>query len=51
MPQMAPMSWTLLFLMFILSYLMFNMNIYFIQNFENMKKKNNNITKQMNWKW
>nr|YP_009104428.1 ATP synthase F0 subunit 8 [Callitettix biformis]AFV32130.1 ATP synthase F0 subunit 8 [Callitettix biformis] len=51
MPQMAPMAWLLLFTMFILSYMMFNMNIYFIQNFENNNKKNNNIIKQMNWKW
>nr|YP_007317457.1 ATP synthase F0 subunit 8 [Callitettix versicolor]ACD77280.1 ATP synthase F0 subunit 8 [Callitettix versicolor] len=48
---MAPMPWMMLFMMFMLSYMIFNMNIYFLQNFMIKKKNNKIMTLQMNWKW
>nr|QXP99389.1 ATP synthase F0 subunit 8 [Eoscarta assimilis] len=51
MPQMAPMSWMILFLMFINSYLIMNMMIYFFYKFKNMNLNKNNSINQMNWKW
>nr|YP_009104415.1 ATP synthase F0 subunit 8 [Aeneolamia contigua]AFV32118.1 ATP synthase F0 subunit 8 [Aeneolamia contigua] len=51
MPQMAPMSWMMLMSMFIVSYMMFNMVIYFTQELKTNKKKNKIMILQMNWKW
>nr|YP_004733175.1 ATP synthase F0 subunit 8 [Abidama producta]ACT36221.1 ATP synthase F0 subunit 8 [Abidama producta] len=51
MPQMAPMSWTMLLLMFIMSYMMFNTMIYFTQDLKTNKKNKKIMTLQMNWKW
>nr|AXS64836.1 ATP synthase F0 subunit 8 [Staphylinoidea sp. 12 KM-2017] len=50
MPQMAPMNWLLLFIMFIIMFLMINlMNFYsFKYAPKNFKKK---ISSYMNWKW
>nr|ATF28555.1 ATP synthase F0 subunit 8 [Aphrophora alni] len=51
MPQMAPMYWTFLFMLFIMLFIIFNMMIYFIFKFNKLslyKKLNYN---QMNWKW
>nr|QDI93781.1 ATP synthase F0 subunit 8 [Tuxedo cruralis]QDI93794.1 ATP synthase F0 subunit 8 [Tuxedo cruralis]QDI93819.1 ATP synthase F0 subunit 8 [Tuxedo cruralis]QDI93832.1 ATP synthase F0 subunit 8 [Tuxedo cruralis] len=53
MPQMSPMWWTTLFLVFLATYMlvmviMYTYNIYQIMN--NSSKKNNNI-KNINWKW
>nr|YP_009695043.1 ATP synthase F0 subunit 8 [Emeia pseudosauteri]QEJ81581.1 ATP synthase F0 subunit 8 [Emeia pseudosauteri] len=50
MPQMAPMNWYYLFLLFIFIVLMINMMIYFNKIYEN---NNKNIKKniQFKWKW
>nr|YP_010486365.1 ATP synthase subunit 8 [Pseudoechthistatus chiangshunani]UVW93770.1 ATP synthase subunit 8 [Pseudoechthistatus chiangshunani] len=51
MPQMAPLSWLILFMFFLIIYLLFN-----ISNFYNFKYnskstlKNKNIL-NYNWKW
>nr|YP_009485607.1 ATP synthase F0 subunit 8 [Acanthaspis cincticrus]AVZ00743.1 ATP synthase F0 subunit 8 [Acanthaspis cincticrus] len=52
MPQMAPLWWTTLFLMFILSFIMIWTMMYFLYfsdpaEFSQEKK----IETQMNWKW
>nr|UBI44017.1 ATP synthase F0 subunit 8 [Eysarcoris gibbosus] len=51
MPQMAPLWWEILFLMFMLSYLMSTTLLYF--NFKVKMNKNNCVMKlfNMNWKW
>nr|ATF28620.1 ATP synthase F0 subunit 8 [Peuceptyelus minutus] len=51
MPQMAPILWLMLFFMFTLLFIMFNMMVYFIfkSNKYTMLKKL--IIDQMNWKW
>nr|YP_009544118.1 ATP synthase F0 subunit 8 [Cosmoscarta dorsimacula]AZJ53293.1 ATP synthase F0 subunit 8 [Cosmoscarta dorsimacula] len=51
MPQMAPMWWTMLFLMFNLTFLLLNMLMYFIINFNNKMKFNKMMKNQMIWKW
>nr|ASL05709.1 ATP synthase F0 subunit 8 [Monochamus sartor urussovii]UZT27195.1 ATP synthase F0 subunit 8 [Monochamus sartor urussovii]WDE75824.1 ATP synthase F0 subunit 8 [Monochamus sartor urussovii] len=51
MPQMAPLSWLILFLFFILTYLIFNiMNFY---SFNYMIKSTKKIKSSLsyNWKW
>nr|QFK69090.1 ATP synthase F0 subunit 8 [Phymatostetha punctata] len=49
MPQMAPLWWTSLFMMFILSYMMINVMMYFNMNHVTKKIKIKFIN--MNWKW
>nr|YP_009512140.1 ATP synthase F0 subunit 8 [Phymatostetha huangshanensis (nomen nudum)]AXI98509.1 ATP synthase F0 subunit 8 [Phymatostetha huangshanensis (nomen nudum)] len=49
MPQMAPLWWTSLFMMFILSYSMINMMMYFNMSHTTKKIKMKFIN--MNWKW
>nr|QXN53128.1 ATP synthase F0 subunit 8 [Chironomus flaviplumus] len=57
MPQMSPMLWTILFLMFTLLFLFFNILNYFNFNpiFKNSETKNDNLTNKNNtfltWKW
>nr|QZJ45823.1 ATP synthase F0 subunit 8 [Holotrichia parallela] len=51
MPQMAPLSWLSLFIMFSLIFLMFNSMNYFTMTYSpkiNLIKKTFNLT---NWKW
>nr|YP_009995236.1 ATP synthase F0 subunit 8 [Ochthebius plesiotypus]QNP09613.1 ATP synthase F0 subunit 8 [Ochthebius plesiotypus] len=52
MPQMAPMNWMMLFLMFSMIFMLFNsMNYFsFIYNNKNKSKLTNNKNK-INWKW
>nr|UOU85191.1 ATP synthase F0 subunit 8 [Cephalops aeneus] len=53
MPQMAPISWLSLFLIFTMSFIMFNMMNYYCLN--PILKNNLNFLKvnykSMNWKW
>nr|WKU83799.1 ATP synthase F0 subunit 8 [Betasyrphus sp. n. AU1] len=53
MPQMAPINWLFLFLLFSIIFILFNMMNYFIYCPLNPKSKN--LTKinttSMNWKW
>nr|AIY61974.1 ATP synthase F0 subunit 8 [Anoplotermes group nr. E1 TB-2014] len=52
MPQMMPMEWTLLYITFLMTFLMFNIMNYFTQtpNQEATTKKSIRINK-INWKW
>nr|QXT44482.1 ATP synthase F0 subunit 8 [Astratotermes hilarus] len=52
MPQMMPMEWTLLYLTFLMTFLMFNIMNYFAQspNQQYKTKKSIHINKT-NWKW
>nr|YP_009351667.1 ATP synthase F0 subunit 8 [Globitermes sulphureus]AQP30343.1 ATP synthase F0 subunit 8 [Globitermes sulphureus] len=52
MPQMMPMEWTMLYITFLATFLMFNIMNYFIQspNKQTSTKKNINVNK-INWKW
>nr|YP_009995509.1 ATP synthase F0 subunit 8 [Ochthebius viridis]QNP09964.1 ATP synthase F0 subunit 8 [Ochthebius viridis] len=52
MPQMAPMNWLFLFIMFSMIFMLFNSMNYFSFKYDNIMKKNNikNI-KKLNWKW
>nr|YP_010952934.1 ATP synthase F0 subunit 8 [Empoascanara alami]YP_010952973.1 ATP synthase F0 subunit 8 [Empoascanara hongkongica]QJT42832.1 ATP synthase F0 subunit 8 [Empoascanara dwalata]WMQ52377.1 ATP synthase F0 subunit 8 [Empoascanara alami]WMQ52416.1 ATP synthase F0 subunit 8 [Empoascanara hongkongica] len=50
MPQMSPMWWTFLMIMFILSFIMIMSMLYFDYKKKIDFKINLNLTK-MNWKW
>nr|WMY24303.1 ATP synthase F0 subunit 8 [Nasutitermitinae sp.] len=52
MPQMMPMEWTLLYITFLMTFLMFNIMNYFAQspNKKTSTKKFINIKKTI-WKW
>nr|AQP29200.1 ATP synthase F0 subunit 8 [Cyrilliotermes angulariceps] len=52
MPQMMPMEWTTMYIMFLTTFLMFNIMNYFNQAPVNQSKikKTININKP-NWKW
>nr|YP_009185973.1 ATP synthase F0 subunit 8 [Sepedophilus bipunctatus]ALO70931.1 ATP synthase F0 subunit 8 [Sepedophilus bipunctatus] len=52
MPQMAPMNWLMLLLLFSLIFMTFNSINYFMFMY-NYKKKliKNKIYMKMNWKW
>nr|AQP30319.1 ATP synthase F0 subunit 8 [Rhynchotermes nasutissimus] len=52
MPQMMPMEWTMLYITFLSTFLMFNIMNYFNQSPNSQKetKKTININKT-NWKW
>nr|YP_002418797.1 ATP synthase F0 subunit 8 [Nezara viridula]ABM63308.1 ATP synthase F0 subunit 8 [Nezara viridula] len=52
MPQMSPLWWEILFLIFIITYFMVMILLYF--NFKKEFKKNsinNKIMNQLYWKW
>nr|YP_007626995.1 ATP synthase F0 subunit 8 [Chauliops fallax]AFV25568.1 ATP synthase F0 subunit 8 [Chauliops fallax] len=52
MPQMSPMSWETLFIMFIMLYLITNMMIYWTKEKKTSQNKmSKNMTMHMNWKW
>nr|YP_010950966.1 ATP synthase F0 subunit 8 [Thienemanniella curva]WML69307.1 ATP synthase F0 subunit 8 [Thienemanniella curva] len=57
MPQMAPLSWLILFCLFTFSFFIFTVMNYFNKFFINKQKPNNNNTlmnqmnKNLNWKW
>nr|UJG45296.1 ATP synthase F0 subunit 8 [Beris vallata] len=54
MPQMAPISWLTLFIIFTITFIMFNILNYFCF-FNNTPQNNspikNNLINSMNWKW
>nr|AIW06254.1 ATP synthase F0 subunit 8 [Blattodea sp. MT-2014] len=53
MPQMMPMSWSILYIMFLLIFMMFNITNYYI----NVKYMKDNLmkhyikSKPLTWKW
>nr|WKU84061.1 ATP synthase F0 subunit 8 [Orthoprosopa multicolor] len=53
MPQMAPINWLSLFLLFSFIFILFNIMNYFIYLPLTTKSKSFNkiITNSMNWKW
>nr|YP_004021420.1 ATP synthase F0 subunit 8 [Heteropteryx dilatata]BAJ24546.1 ATP synthase F0 subunit 8 [Heteropteryx dilatata] len=52
MPQMAPMSWMLMYLYFIIIMIMFITKVYFNKTTNiNMKMKYQTNIKEKNWKW
>nr|YP_665515.1 ATP synthase F0 subunit 8 [Campodea fragilis]ABF49565.1 ATP synthase F0 subunit 8 [Campodea fragilis] len=51
MPQMMPLNWLLLFLLFTLSWIMFSIKIYFsVKNYSSSSYSKINSNK-MNWSW
>nr|YP_011010397.1 ATP synthase F0 subunit 8 [Metrocoris inthanon]WPW47012.1 ATP synthase F0 subunit 8 [Metrocoris inthanon] len=51
MPQMAPLSWLTLMMMFIMTMMVMNTLMYFNKNYITKTEKMNKIMKTMNWKW
>nr|YP_006504029.1 ATP synthase F0 subunit 8 [Nasutitermes triodiae]AFM92529.1 ATP synthase F0 subunit 8 [Nasutitermes triodiae] len=52
MPQMMPMEWTLLYLTFLMTFLMFNIMNYFAQLPSKQSKTKGSINiHKTNWKW
>nr|QRW36296.1 ATP synthase F0 subunit 8 [Graptodytes varius] len=52
MPQMAPMNWIILYMMFSIIFILFNfMNFYIFMINKNSDKKKNIFKKILNWKW
>nr|AQP27299.1 ATP synthase F0 subunit 8 [Astalotermes cf. quietus RDCT046] len=52
MPQMMPMEWTLLYITFLMTFLMFNIMNYFTQNpYQQSQMKPPIHTNKINWKW
>nr|QXT44274.1 ATP synthase F0 subunit 8 [Amicotermes ivorensis] len=52
MPQMMPMEWTLLYLTFLMTFLMFNIMNYFMQGArQELKTKKPVHINKTSWKW
>nr|YP_010294900.1 ATP synthase F0 subunit 8 [Oiceoptoma thoracicum]UMO90838.1 ATP synthase F0 subunit 8 [Oiceoptoma thoracicum] len=51
MPQMAPMNWLILFIMFIIIFLMFNSMNYFSFKYPTKSISTSKTTSKINWKW
>uniref|UniRef100_UPI0030DFB444 ATP synthase F0 subunit 8 n=1 Tax=Chauliops quaternaria TaxID=2936723 RepID=UPI0030DFB444 len=51
MPQMSPMSWEILFTMFIMMYMMMNMMMYWMKKNKINQKSTNSKMSIMKWKW
>nr|YP_011026013.1 ATP synthase F0 subunit 8 [Ventidius pulai]WQM87285.1 ATP synthase F0 subunit 8 [Ventidius pulai] len=51
MPQMAPLSWMTLMIMFILSILMINSMMYFSKEYMISKNAEKEKKKMIYWKW
>nr|AXS65252.1 ATP synthase F0 subunit 8 [Bostrichoidea sp. 5 KM-2017] len=51
MPQMAPMSWSILYLMFMIMLVMVNIMNYYIKNLKITSKSNEMKKISKNWKW
>nr|AQP26902.1 ATP synthase F0 subunit 8 [Homallotermes foraminifer] len=52
MPQMMPMEWTMLYITFLATFLMFNIMNYFIQSPSTQPKTKKTISiNKTNWKW
>nr|QRW36283.1 ATP synthase F0 subunit 8 [Graptodytes eremitus] len=52
MPQMAPMNWIILYMMFSIIFILFNfMNFYTFMITKNSNQKKNIFKKILNWKW
>nr|YP_011010163.1 ATP synthase F0 subunit 8 [Hermatobates djiboutensis]WPW46687.1 ATP synthase F0 subunit 8 [Hermatobates djiboutensis] len=51
MPQMSPMWWSTLFMLFIASLMLMNSMIYFNKKFSIKKSSKSTKKNSMNWQW
>nr|ALO77162.1 ATP synthase F0 subunit 8 [Phloiophilus edwardsi] len=51
MPQMMPLNWLMLFIMFTLTFLLLNSMNYYMFNYINKNTDNYKLTIKNNWKW
>nr|UFR82919.1 ATP synthase F0 subunit 8 [Chalcosoma caucasus caucasus] len=51
MPQMSPLSWLCLFILFIIAFLLFNVMNYFSFLYPVKYKSIKKMTRKINWKW
>nr|ALO76984.1 ATP synthase F0 subunit 8 [Sternolophus sp. STE01] len=51
MPQMAPMNWIFLFIMFAMIFILFNSMNYFSFKYPIKSYKHKKLLKKINWKW
>nr|YP_010035469.1 ATP synthase F0 subunit 8 [Ludioschema sulcicolle]QQQ88061.1 ATP synthase F0 subunit 8 [Ludioschema sulcicolle] len=51
MPQMAPLSWINLFILFIITYMILNSLNYFSFTYNNKTSSTSLKSKKINWKW
>nr|YP_010268852.1 ATP synthase F0 subunit 8 [Halovelia novoguinensis]UIG88257.1 ATP synthase F0 subunit 8 [Halovelia novoguinensis] len=51
MPQMAPMSWLTLMLLFMTTMIIINTMMYFNKDYKNKNMEKNIMKKNFNWKW
>nr|YP_011010436.1 ATP synthase F0 subunit 8 [Halovelia malaya]WPW47051.1 ATP synthase F0 subunit 8 [Halovelia malaya] len=51
MPQMAPMSWLTLMLLFTMTMIIINTMMYFNKDYKNKNTEKNMTKKLFNWKW
>nr|YP_011026064.1 ATP synthase F0 subunit 8 [Arctolamia fruhstorferi]WQM87507.1 ATP synthase F0 subunit 8 [Arctolamia fruhstorferi] len=51
MPQMAPLSWLLMFFFFLLIFMLFNIMNYYFYIYKIKFIKNNKFLISYNWKW
>nr|YP_011010189.1 ATP synthase F0 subunit 8 [Halobates micans]WPW46713.1 ATP synthase F0 subunit 8 [Halobates micans]WPW46778.1 ATP synthase F0 subunit 8 [Halobates micans]WPW46804.1 ATP synthase F0 subunit 8 [Halobates micans] len=51
MPQMAPLSWLTLMIMFIIMIIIINSMTYFNKNYKIEESMENKKMNQLNWKW
>nr|YP_011010631.1 ATP synthase F0 subunit 8 [Halobates bryani]WPW47311.1 ATP synthase F0 subunit 8 [Halobates bryani] len=51
MPQMAPMSWLSLMIMFIIMIIVINSMSYFNKNYQIKTNSKDKKMNQLNWKW
>nr|YP_010729348.1 ATP synthase F0 subunit 8 [Sternolophus rufipes]WED07053.1 ATP synthase F0 subunit 8 [Sternolophus rufipes] len=51
MPQMAPINWLFLFIMFSMIFIMFNSMNYFSFKYPVKSSTTQKIMKKINWKW
>nr|YP_011010306.1 ATP synthase F0 subunit 8 [Metrocoris ciliatus]WPW46921.1 ATP synthase F0 subunit 8 [Metrocoris ciliatus] len=51
MPQMAPLSWLTLMIIFLMTMLMINTLMYFNKNYITKTGSKNNLKTSINWKW
>nr|YP_009627347.1 ATP synthase F0 subunit 8 [Aristobia reticulator]QCC70797.1 ATP synthase subunit 8 [Aristobia reticulator] len=51
MPQMAPISWLILYLFFFMIFIIFNIINYYSLNYNIKSSKNTKSSLNYNWKW
>nr|ALO76210.1 ATP synthase F0 subunit 8 [Sarophorus sp. SAR01] len=51
MPQMAPLNWLMLFLMFCMTFMLFNSLNYYSFNYNIKSYSKKKMTYKINWKW